>query len=458
MAREHTLRRVRLDEIGARRASFDDRETAEKARAIMEAVRLGGEAALAGYAAALDGNAGRLWYGPDDFSAALDGMPAAERRALEAAADRIRAFARAQLSSLSALSMPVPGGMAGHDIVPIERVGCYAPGGRFPLPSSVLMTAVPARVAGVADLAVACPRPSAAILAACALAGADRLLAAGGAQAIAAFAYGAGPLSPRDLVVGPGNRYVAAAKLLAQAVIKTDAPAGPSELLILADDSADPTALAWDLLAQAEHDPDALACLATGSERLARDVEDALSRALGELKAAAPGNADNAERALASSWLYLARAEDAPAAGGRGAGGLGATAAPGELSMVERALAEAADRFCPEHLELALAAPDRLRPLLRHAGALFLGADSAEAFGDYGAGPNHALPTAGRSRSSGGLSVFDFVRIRTWLRLDELDGLAPLAADSATLARLEGLEAHARSAEARAGGRRASDA
>lgn len=413
----------------------------ETARAIMEAVRQGGEPALAGYAVTLDGNAGRLWYGPEDFAAALASMPAAERGALEAAAGRIRAFAQAQLSSLSTMAMPVPGGMAGHEILPIERVGCYAPGGRFPLPSSVLMTAILARVAGVTELAVACPRPEPAILAACALAGADRLLAAGGAQAIAAFAYGAGPLSPRDLVVGPGNRYVAAAKLIAQAVIKTDAPAGPSELLVLADDSADPEALAWDLLAQAEHDPDALACLATGSAALAEALEGALARAFGELKAAAPDNAVNAERALASSWLYLARAEDVATFG-----------LAGELAPVELALAEAANRFCPEHLELALADPERLRPRLRHAGALFLGARSAEAFGDYGAGPNHALPTAGRSRSSGGLSVFDFVRIRTWLRLDDEGGMARLAADSATLARLEGLEAHARSAEARIGG------
>jgi phosphoribosyl-ATP pyrophosphohydrolase/phosphoribosyl-AMP cyclohydrolase/histidinol dehydrogenase len=439
VARKHTLRRVGLGEIGARRASFEDARTIETARAIMEAVRRGGEPALAGYAASLDGNAGRLWYGPEDFAAALASIPAAERNALEAAAGRIRAFAQAQLSSLSTMAMPVPGGTAGHEILPIERAGCYAPGGRYPLPSSVLMTAIPARVAGVTDLAVACPRPESAILAACALAGADRLLAAGGAQAIAAFAYGAGPLTPRDLVVGPGNRYVAAAKLIAQAVLKTDAPAGPSELLVLADDSADPEALAWDLLAQAEHDPDALACLATDSAALADALEDALARALRELKAAAPGNAENAEHALSSSWLYLARAEDAAAFG-----------LAGELAPVELAIAEAANRFCPEHLELALADPERLRPYLRHAGALFLGARSAEAFGDYGAGPNHALPTAGRSRSSGGLSVFDFVRIRTWLRLDDEVVLTRLAADSAALARLEGLEAHARSAEARA--------
>lgn len=426
----------------------------ETARAIMEAVRKGGEPTLAGYAAALDGNAGRLWYGPADFAAALASLPGAERGALEAAAGRIRAFAQAQLSSLSSLAMPVPGGAAGHELLPIERVGCYAPGGRFPLPSSVLMTAIPARVAGVTDLAVACPRPEPAILAACALVGADRLLAAGGAQAIAAFAYGAGPLSPRDLVAGPGNRYVAAAKLIAQAVIKTDAPAGPSELLVLADESADPQALAWDLLAQAEHDPDALACLATGSAALADALEYALAGALSELKAAAPGNAGNAERALASSWLYLARPDDAAAVGLVGAPAtFGGPVAAGELAPVELALAEAANRFCPEHLALALADPERLRPRLRHAGALFLGARSAEAFGDYGAGPNHALPTAGRARSSGGLSVFDFVRIRTWLRLDDEGGMARLAADSAALARLEGLEAHARSAEARIGGR-----
>ncbi len=430
MEEQYTLRRVALADIGTRRVSASDPATEARVRAIMESVREGGEAELARLAAELDGNAGRLWYGPDDFKAALVSLPYAEREALERAAGRIEGFAKAQLACLEPLSMAIPGGRAGHELVPIERAGCYAPGGRFPLPSSVLMTALVARSAGVSDVAVACPRPEPVILAACALADAGLFLAAGGAQAIAAFAYGAGPLSARDLIVGPGNRYVAAAKLQAQAAVRTDAPAGPSELLILSDGSANPRTLAWDLLAQAEHDPDALACLACADEAQIRAVEAALASALKELRALSTASADNAESALSKSWAY-------------------ACDQGGAASSVEEALAEAANRFAPEHLELALAEPEGVRRLIRHAGALFIGARSAEVFGDYGAGPNHALPTAGRSRSSGGLSVFDFLRVRSWLRMDGSDGAEGIARDTMRLADMEGLAAHAQSARAR---------
>lgn len=418
MEDRYPLRRVELGQIGVRDRPADDPETEAGARRIMDAVRDGGEPALAGFARDLDGNAGRLWYGPPDFAAALEALPAAERGALEAAARRIGAFASAQLASLSPLSLAVPGGRAGHEVVPVERAGCYVPGGRYPLPSTVLMTALVARRAGVADVAVACPKPVPVVLAACAVAGVDTLLAAGGAQAIAAFAYGAGCLSPRDVVVGPGNRWVAAAKRLAQSVVRTDAPAGPSELLVLADGSSDPATVAWDLLAQAEHDPDAVPALAALSEGFVRSVELELGRGLAELTAYRPESADIARAALANGWAYVS---------------------PGRAQ-----LAEAANRFTPEHLELAVERPRELAALCHHAGALFLGRASAEALGDYGAGPNHTLPTSGRSRASGGLSVFDFVRIRSWLELDAAD--TGLIADTATLARAEGLEAHARSA------------
>ena len=249
--------------------------------------------------------------------------------------------------------------------------------------------------------------------------------------------------APRDVVVGPGNRYVAAAKRLAQSVVRTDPPAGPSELLVLADNSADPSAVAWDLLAQAEHDPDAVPALAALSESFVQQVEAALAVNLAELPSA---SAEIAKAALANGWAFVA-------------------SSPKEL-------AEAANRFVPEHLELAMKDPDSILPLCRHAGAVFIGSGSAEAFGDYGAGPNHTLPTSGRARGAGGLSVFDFLRIRTWLRLEskkpvdcpvvvareavedsntaeDIGGLVALAKDTAILARAEGLEAHARSALAR---------
>jgi histidinol dehydrogenase len=220
------------------------------------------------------------------------------------------------------------------------------------------------------------------------------------------------------VVVGPGNRWVAAAKRLAQSVVRTDAPAGPSELLVIADGSSDPATVAWDLLAQAEHDPDAVPALAAASEDIVRSVELELERGLAELAAYRPESAEIARAALANGWAFV--------------------------SPDRAALAEAANRFAPEHLELAVERPRELAALCRHAGALFLGHTSAEAVGDYGAGPNHTLPTSGRSRASGGLSVFDFVRIRSWLELDSAD--PTLIADTAALARAEGLEAHARSA------------
>jgi phosphoribosyl-ATP pyrophosphohydrolase/phosphoribosyl-AMP cyclohydrolase/histidinol dehydrogenase len=405
----------------------------------MDLVRDGGEPALLRLARELDRSDGRLWYGPEDFAAALSSIGADQRGALERAAKRIQVFAKAQLASLSELDLPVPGGRAGHQLLPVERAGCYVPGGRYPLPSTVLMTAGVARVAGVQHVAVACPSPQPIILAACAVVGVDLLLAAGGAQAIAALTWGCGALAPRDVVVGPGNRYVAAAKRLAQSVVRTDPPAGPSELLVLADDSADPSAVAWDLLAQAEHDPDAVPALAALSEAFISKVESALAANLAEMPAPA---AEIARAALDNGWAFVA--------------------------MRPEELAEAANRFVPEHLELAMADPDSILPLCKQAGAVFIGSGSAEAFGDYGAGPNHTLPTSGRGRGAGGLSVFDFLRIRTWLRLDgrhqggqgqttsEAVGkelvdreLAALASDTAVLARAEGLEAHARSALAR---------
>ncbi|MCP5453705.1 MAG: histidinol dehydrogenase [Spirochaetaceae bacterium] len=418
MEDRYTLRRVGLDGIGRSGRPADDPACEAVARRIMDEVRDGGEAALARWAAELDGNAGRLWYGPDDFAAALETIPSAERGALERAAGRVGAFAAAQLASLGAVDLAIPGGRAGHEVLPVERAGCYVPGGRYPLPSTVLMTALVARTAGVADVALACPRPSPLILAACAVAGADSLLAAGGAQAIAAFAYGAGPLSPRDVVVGPGNRYVAAAKRLAQALVRTDAPAGPSELLVVADETADPATVAWDLLAQAEHDPDAVPALAASSEAVAAAVERALASCLAELEALGPESAAIARAALDNGWAFV--------------------------SADRAALAEAAGRFAPEHLELAVADARSLAASCRHAGAIFIGGSSAEAFGDYGAGPNHTLPTSGRARSSGGLSVFDFLRIRTWIEMDRTD--ESLVADTALLAGAEGLRAHARSA------------
>src|SRR5205823_4405536 len=249
----------------ARRGAGVDAKTLAAAARIVEAVRKRGEVALRKHAERLgDVSPGApLYHNRADLARALAGLSPEERTRLERVAARIRAFAVAQRGALGPVRVPVPGGIAEHRIAPIERAGCYAPGGRYPLPSSVLMTAVTARVAGVRDIWVASPKPQGLTLAAAAIAGADGVLAVGGAQAIAALAYGTGPIAPRDVIVGPGNRYVAAAKRLVAGAVAIDMLAGPSELVVFADSSADAATVAVDLLAQAEHDPHAVPMLVT---------------------------------------------------------------------------------------------------------------------------------------------------------------------------------------------------
>jgi phosphoribosyl-ATP pyrophosphohydrolase/phosphoribosyl-AMP cyclohydrolase/histidinol dehydrogenase len=316
--------------------------------------------------------------------------------------------------------MTVPGGSAGHWIAPVERAGCYAPGGRYPLPSSVLMTALTARAAGVPEVWIASPRPAPGTLAAAALAQADGFLAAGGAQAIAALAFGAGPVPACDAVVGPGNAYVTAAKQLVAGHVAIEGLAGPSELVILADQMADPALIAADLLAQAEHDPAAVPVLVAIGREIADRVDAELATQLIELP-----TASIARQALTNGGAIV-------------------------VTDVESGIA-ACDRLAPEHLALHTVAAAEVASRVRHYGALFIGARSAEVLGDYGTGPNHVLPTGRRARFSGGLSVFTFLRIRTWLAIDDPVAAQELADDAAWFGRLEGLEAHARSAERRTG-------
>jgi phosphoribosyl-ATP pyrophosphohydrolase/phosphoribosyl-AMP cyclohydrolase/histidinol dehydrogenase len=345
-------------------------------------------------------------------------LPAEQQLLLERTADRIKSFAEAQLESIQEIDVPIPGGRAGQSVSPVNRAGCYAPGGRFPLPSSVLMTAVTARAAGVSEVWAASPRPTPITLAAASVAGADALLAVGGAQAIAALAYGVPPAPACDVIVGPGNRWVTAAKQLVTGRVGIDLLAGPSELTVLADDSVSAEVVAADLLAQAEHDPDAVPVLVTTSAELADRVEAELAQQLFELP-----TRDTAAAALGNGFAVVAKSPEAAL--------------------------ELADRLAPEHLQLLGPSMEALAKKARHYGGLFIGTFSAEVFGDYGAGPNHTLPTGGGARYSGGLSVLHFLRIRTWMRLDRPDAITDLARDAAALARLEGLEGHARAAEAR---------
>ena len=414
------LSRRSVAELVSRRATGLPAEAFAVAAPIVEAVRARGETALREYAERFgDVAAGEpLFLERAMLDRALAAVPAGDRARLERVAGRIRTFAEAQRRALAAVAVTVPGGEAGHWIAPLERAGCYAPGGRYPLLSSVLMTAVTARTAGVKDVWVASPKPGLMTLAAAAVAGADGVLAAGGAHAIAALAYGAGPVRPCDVVVGPGNRYVSAAKQLVAAHVAIDMLAGPSELVIFADVTASPAVVAADLLAQAEHDPDALPVLVTVDPALPDRVAVELKRQLACLP-----TAEVARAALANGGVVV-------------------------VANIEEGIA-ACDAFAPEHLELCLENATAVAPRLAHFGALFIGAGSAEVLGDYGAGPNHVLPTAGTARSKGGLSVYTFLRARTWLRIDDGAAARPLVEDATWFGRVEGLEAHARSAEQR---------
>jgi phosphoribosyl-ATP pyrophosphohydrolase/phosphoribosyl-AMP cyclohydrolase/histidinol dehydrogenase len=414
------LKRIRLEDLAEARFRGRDTEAEEGAARIIADVRSRGEAAVREWSEKLGElkPSEPLAIDREGLEAALASLDPAERGILERARDRVMAFASAQRAALHDIDVRVPGGRAGHTFIPVARAGCYAPGGRFPLPSSAIMTACAAKAAGVASIWCAGPKPARATLAAAALAGADGFLCAGGAQGIAALAFGAG-VPPCDVVVGPGGRYPAAAKRLLFGVVGTEAPAGPSELLIIADADADAEIAAADLLAQAEHDVAAVPALVALDEVFADDLDEALARRLADLPEA---NRAPATQALANGWLLMARDEAEARA--------------------------AAERFAPEHLELLVGDPRAWANSIRGAGAVFLGSGSAEVFGDYGAGPNHCLPTGGAARFAAGLSVLAFLRARTWLEMDE-PGM--LSAEAAALARIEGLEAHARAAELRGG-------
>ena len=402
------MRRVGPAEVpGTRRDPVEAQALADVVP-IIESVRTEGTDALSRHSKRL-GDGPVATHHPNDLAAAFDSLPENQKEALKAAADRVTAFAQAQRNSVSDLATEVVGGRAGHRWIPVDVVGAYAPGGRHPLPSSVLMTAIPARVAGVVTVWVASPRPAQVTLAAAHVAGADGLLAAGGAQAVAALAFGT--MTPAcDLIVGPGNKWVTAAKKYLYGEVGIDGLAGPSEIMVIADESADPVLVAADLLAQAEHDVVAVPWLVTTSTELADAVDVELSRQLADLP-----TAPVASRALDNGFTCVVGSMDEAAA----------------LS----------DRLGPEHLALHVSDPRSLQ--LNSYGSLFSGHGAAETFADYGVGPNHVLPTGGAARYQSGLSVFTYLKTPTWLQLDDP---SPLIDETALLARLEGLEAHARAA------------
>ena len=410
------LRHLTPDQVARERRSPIAGATLGEAAAIVEDVRRRGEIAIREHSERFgDLEPGdRIVIDRDELSSALDKIDRSAKRLLEQAAGRIRRFADEQRSCLLDLDVEIPGGRAGHWWLPVSIAGAYAPGGRYPLPSSVLMTVIPARVAGVEQVWVASPRPTPVTLAAAAVAGADGLLAVGGAQAIAALAFGVFS-APCDIVVGPGNRWVTAAKKHLFGEIGIDGLAGPSEIVVIADGTSDARLVAADLLAQAEHDPDAVPTLITLEPRLIPVVEEILTEELVSLS-----TADVASSALDSGCVIV-------------------------VEDLDEAV-DLCDRIAPEHLALHIGFPNALAERLSNFGSLFIGDASAEVFADYGAGPNHVLPTGRGARFESGLSVATFLRSPTWMTVDEPD---VIGRDTARFARLEGLEAHARAAELR---------
>jgi histidinol dehydrogenase len=394
----------------------------DEVRALLAEVRDGGDAALRRFTERFDAvRVGDLRVPAAEVTAALDAVPARLRAALEVAHANIESYHAAQLGSEVTHRN---GAIEVREVVrPVDRVGCYVPSAAAPLVSTVLMTAVPARVAGVAEVVlVTAPGPDGSvapgILAAAALAGVDEVYRVGGPAAIAALAYGTETIPPVDKIVGPGNLYVAAAKRLVFGQVDIDSIAGPSEILVLADDSADPCIVAADLLSQAEHDEAAYPLLACTSTAFADAVERELDRQLTTLPRREIATTSLRDRACAFVVDDVTR-----------------------LAAIATALAV-------EHVAIHTREPRGVADVIRHAGAIFVGSETPEAAGDYLAGPSHVLPTGGAARFSAPLGVYDFVS-RTSIISYEAAALRRQAASITALARSEGLEAHARAVEAR---------
>lgn len=387
-----------------------DRDTETRASAIVERVRKGGDAALLSYARELDGLKGGIEVPRAEWVAQAKTLAPAVRAAIKRAAKNIRAVAKAQVPR--GWRKKVGAGISVEQrVIPLARVGCYVPAGRYPLPSSLLMTAIPARAAGVPEVIVACPRPDAAVFAAALEAGVDRLFQVGGAHAIAAMAYGTRTVPRVDKIVGPGNRWVSAAKSIVSTDCGIDFYAGPTEILIVTA-TGPAAAIAADLIAQAEHDPDARAVFMTANRRLAEQVAD-------EVAAQMPDTGP----ALQSLERH---------------GGI----------IICRTMSEAIDlanKAASEHLVVGTEA---LAKRVWNAGAVFVGEWTAQVAGDYAIGSNHVLPTAGAARYRGGLNAADFVKLVSVQRMTK-QGLRRIADTVTTLARAEGLEGHARSIEVR---------
>jgi histidinol dehydrogenase len=403
----------------------DDREIQRQVLDIIADVRKSGDQAVIAYTNRFDQRtitgAGELELAKATLQSAWNSLPADQAQALQTAADRIRVYAEQQKIQ-SWQFTEASGTLLGQKITPLDSVGLYVPGGKAAYPSSVLMNAIPAKVAGVAELIMVVPTPGGytnpMVLAAAYLAGVDRVFSIGGAQAIAALAYGTETIPGVAKIVGPGNIYVATAKKLVFGQVGIDMIAGPSEILIICDGQTNPDWIAMDMFSQAEHDENAQAILISHDEQFLVAVEQSIHQLLPQME-----RADIIRASLTTRGAFIK---------------------VGDLNQA----ADVANRIAPEHLELSVANPEALCQNIRHAGAIFMGRYTAEALGDYCAGPNHVLPTSGTARFSSPLGVYDFQKRSSLINCSE-SGANLLGKTASILARGESLTAHARSAEFR---------
>ncbi len=385
---------------------------------ILDDVRRNGDKAVLKYSRQFDGLESKtLEVSKEEIRQAYEQVDPKTLDALKSAAANIRSFAKKQMESMKEFESEEDGVVLGQRIVPLQRVGCYVPGGRYPLPSSALMGVIPAKVAGVKEVIVCSPKIKPVTIVAADLAGADHIFSVGGIQAIGAMAYGTTTVPRVDKIVGPGNQYVTAAKKEVYGEVGIDFVAGPSEVMVIADEKADAVFIAADLLAQAEHDPQARADLLTTSKKLADEVNAEVDKQLANLS-----TRDVAKMAMANGTIVV-------------------------VDTLEQAV-EIANRRAPEHLELQVEKPQALVPQLYNYGSLFVGSWCAEVFGDYCSGTNHTLPTNGAARYSGGLSVKDYVKVLTYQQLSKEAArrLVPIASQ---LAGVEGLMGHKKAADIR---------
>ncbi|NVK02764.1 MAG: histidinol dehydrogenase [Oceanospirillaceae bacterium] len=405
--------------------SVSDAEVNQRVEQILEQVKAQGDAAVVELTNRFDATSAKtmadLELSQERLQEALTKITAEQRQALEIAAERVRSYHERQLAT-SWQYQEADGTLLGQQVTPMDRVGIYVPGGKAAYPSSVLMNAMPAKVAGVDEIIMVVPTPQGVInemvLAAAAIAGVTRVFTIGGAQAVAALAYGTETVPAVDKIVGPGNIYVATAKRAVFGVVGIDMIAGPSEILVICDGETEPDWVAMDLFSQAEHDEDAQPILIATSAAYIDRVEASIAKLLPTMER---------KDIIAASMLNRA------------------------LLIEAKDLQEAAaisNRIAPEHLELSVEDPQALLPLIKHAGAIFMGRYTAEALGDYCAGPNHVLPTSGTARFSSPLGVYDFQK-RSSLIMFSAEGGSEMGKVASVLARGEGLTAHARSAEYR---------